>query len=841
MNRYDGMISRLVMRFAWRMLILVWFVFYSPWLYAQTPPESVTLKDCLAISRVGETGRNPIHRDAVEAQIVAGKWTSPREGTVVELPSGATQTWKALKADEEGFFSGRNLSGGYAYFSIPSGRDKIALLDASGHNMVYINGIPRTGDRYGLGITLLPIHLRAGSNDLLFLSGRGRLRIKLIDPSSYALLNLRDNTLPDGIAGEALDSWGAAVVINASTQPLSGLSLWVTGNGLQSTLTPVSSLLPLGIRKAAFRLLAPALQEEGTLEAEIKLVKEENRGLTVLDSGKIQIGVRRPGQSAKITFLSEIDGSVQYYAVQPAQSSGCAKERPALILSLHGAGVEAIGQANAYSPKTWGTIVAPTNRRPYGFDWEDWGRMDALEVLQLARERFDTDPQRTYLTGHSMGGHGTWQIGALFPGCFAAIAPSAGWCSFGSYAQPRTRDATSPLGDLMQRSAALSDTMNFSRNYLQQGVYILHGDTDDNVPVSEARNMKEHLREFHRNLDWHEQPGAGHWWDVSEEPGADCVDWLPIFQFFARQRIPDCGELLSLEFTTANPGVSARLHWLEILTQERALLPSSVSIRCEPGRNVFSGTTRNVAGLHLSLSDLPVHSPVRIELDGDTLADVSFSSGEPHLNLQKSEGHWSVVSRPDPAQKGPHRYGPFKEAFRHRMTFVYGTKGTDEENAWVLAKARLDAEEFWYRGNGSIDVISDEEFQVESNAGRNVILYGNADTNRVWNALLPESPVQMGRGYVRIGERRIEGETMACLFVRPRANSEINCVAVVGGSGIAGMRLCDRLPYFVSGVGYPDCLVLDSAVLTHGNEGIRAAGFFGMDWSVAGGEFLWRE
>src|SRR4029077_10978732 len=134
----------------------------------------------------------------------------------------------------------------------------------------------------------------------------------------------------------------------------------------------------------------------------------------------------------KATFISRIDGSVQYYAVNPA-SGPAGDARPALFLSLHGASVEAIGQADAYSPKSWGYLVAPTNRRPYGFDWEDWGRIDAIEVLTLAMNRFHTDSSRTYLTGHSMGGHGTWQVGVTFPDHFAAIAPSAGWISFASY------------------------------------------------------------------------------------------------------------------------------------------------------------------------------------------------------------------------------------------------------------------------------------------------------------------------------------------------------------------------------------------------------------------------
>ena len=51
------------------------------------------------------------------------------------------------------------------------------------------------------------------------------------------------------------------------------------------------------------------------------------------------------------------------------------------------------------------------------------------------------------------------------------------------------------------------------------------------------------------------------------------------------------------------------------------------------------------------------------------------------------------------------------------------------------------------------------------------------------------------------------------------------------------MRLTDRLPYFVSGVAYPDCTVLSTDVLISGNAGVRAAGFFGNDWTVETGDF----
>jgi hypothetical protein len=209
--------------------------------------------------------------------------------------------------------------------------------------------------------------------------------------------------------------------------------------------------------------------------------------------------------------------------------------------------------------------------------------------------------------------------------------------------------------------------------------------------------------------------------------------------------------------------------------------------------------------------------------------------------LSRDGDKWDSAARPDSTVKGPHRYGPFKEAFKHRMLFVYGTAGTPEENAWALSKARYDAETFWYRGNGSVDVIADTAFHAANEQGRNVILYGNADTNRVWKLLLSRSPIQIQRGRLRMGEREMVGDDLGCLFLYPRPDHAEALVGVVAGTGPTGMRLTNRIAYFVSGVGLPDCVVFTPAVLEKGTEGVRAAGYFGPDWQVSTGEFASRE
>jgi len=173
------------------------------------------------------------------------------------------------------------------------------------------------------------------------------------------------------------------------------------------------------------------------------------------------------------------------------------------------------------------------------------------------------------------------------------------------------------------------------------------------------------------------------------------------------------------------------------------------------------------------------------------------------------------------------------------MIFVYATKGTVEENAWAYAKARFDAETWWYRGNGSVDVVPDAAFDAAKNPDRDVVLYGNADNNSAWAGLLAQSSVQVRRGVVKIGNREQRGADLAYLFCRPRPGSDRASVAVISGSGVTGLKLTDRVPYFMAGVAYPDCTVFGAETLAKGNDGVVVTGYFGIDWSVDKGEFAY--
>lgn len=822
-------------------------------------PQSVSVGPCLVIGSVGSGGRSPVHTDAIEAKIISGGWQAPAKGERVQLANGTSKEWSEANTNKDGWFKDDSLDGGYAYVPVTAQSDCVMLLEADGDDVVYVNGELRPGDPYAYGYLKLPVPLHKGTNDFLFRCVYGQLKFRLLTPPTPVSFNTGDMTLPDLIAGKKMDTWGAVVIVNSTSITQTGLVIRCSIAGKRAVQTTVPPILPFSARKVGFRIRAkiPEMTERSPQSIRAVLPdtpqndsKEPKADLQLAlicktDSERLNFGhttvelrIRRPDQIQKRTFVSDIDGSVQYWALNPAQPVHAAHPPLALFFSLHGASVEALGQAEAYEPKSWGNIVVPTNRRPYGFDWEDWGRLDALEVLNIAKSELKPDPQHIYLTGHSMGGHGAWQLGALFPDHFAADGVSAGWISFFSYAGGTRFTNQTPIETILQRAAATSDTLLMKSNFLQEGVYILHGSDDDNVPVTEARHMKAELGEFDHDLIFHEQPGVGHWWDLSDEPGADCVDWPPMFDYFARHAIPTDESLRDINFTTVNPGVSARCHWLEIEEQIHPLEPSWISVQWDPGKRRFVGTTTNIAELAFNLNQIQQGEPFEVKLDGQT-NDIPWPAGADKLWLQNSDGKWSVTSKLSPEMKGPQRYGPFKDAFRNRMVFVYGTHGTAAENAWALAKARFDAEAFGYRGNGSIDVIPDTAFNPNSEPDRSVILFGNADSNSAWPALLSDSPVQVSRSEVKIGNHTFVGDDLACLFLRPRPGSDVACVGVVSGTGLPGMKLTDRLGYFRSGAAYPDCIVVGPEMLREGAKGVRAAGFFGNDWSVDHGDFAW--
>ena len=272
--------------------------------------------------------------DPVAAAIVAGKWHAPKAGDTVALPDGATRSWARLPAGADGVFTGRPLMGGYAFFTFDSDVAGVRILEAAGHAMAYVNGVPRTGDVYSNGSVHLPVFVKKGANELLVHVARGRLQIKLTKPKADVFLSLVDATTPDLIAGEEFDGWAGVLAVNATQQTQSGLR--IVAAGLE---TKLPALPPCSVSKVPVQIRRAAATAGAKIEVKLELIGEKP-----LDEVKLALNVAKPEALQKRTFRSAIDGSVQYFALVPA-NPGEKGPTPGLVLTLHGAGVEGLGQA----------------------------------------------------------------------------------------------------------------------------------------------------------------------------------------------------------------------------------------------------------------------------------------------------------------------------------------------------------------------------------------------------------------------------------------------------------------------------------------------------------------
>lgn len=763
--------------------------------------------------------------DGLGWEIATGKFKAPSGNDLTATNYGRTREavqWTPIEADSTGKFANRALRRAYVFTEYKADKPQIALLESSGNTRTFINGMPHEGDHYDFAYTLIPFRMQKGMNEFIFTPGRfGRVEAKLIIPTKPVMLTKRDMTLPDIINGEG-EKWAAIRIVNAQEKALTGLKIQCTLENGESATVTTDDVMPMMVRKVKFRIPGATSSKKGETKATVLLQDKSGKEI---DRTEISLQQKDASSIHERTFISDVDGSVQYYSVNPSTTQG---DNQALFLSVHGASVEARNQARAYVPKDWGHIIASTNRRPFGFNWEEWGRIDAMEVLAEAEKVFKTDPAHTYLTGHSMGGHGTWFLGVTYPDRFAAIAPCASYPDIAKYSRPNADAAN--VGEkhfpMICQAANAGRVLDLRKNFLQSGIYILHGDSDNVVPIEQVRRMREILGTFHPDFCYYEYPGGSHWYSN------ESVDWKPIFDYFRWHSVPSADKVKQLEFHTASPAISAKDYWVTINQQDTAYDFSSVSFKQTD--NGISGTTSNVASLTFDFPALKLPAEASITIDNETIP----VDGTRPAVLKKVSGKWSLVEEIPVTEKYPSRYGGFKQAFDNRVVFVYATGGNKEENTWYQNKARFDAETFLYRGNGSIDVIADKDFIPSAYADRNVVLYGNASNNKAWNKLLKNAPIQVLKGEIRMGDKVLKGNDLGTYFVYPRPDSPTASVGVVAGTGIEGMKATYPNDYISGITGFPDLLIFNVDILKEGIHGIQVSGFFGNDWSVEDGCFI---
>ena len=216
---------------------------------------------------------------------------------------------------------------------------------------------------------------------------------------------------------------------------------------------------------------------------------------------------RRVTASAAETSPPTSKWTLPYRLMRPKSSKGTSYP---LLVFLHGAGER--GHDNLRQLQSLPAEMAKSERRtqfpcfvvaPQCPTNSYWGHPEVRDSLigmidEVIAENPEIDSNRIYLTGISMGGHGSWMLAAFRPDLFAAVMPICG-----------------------------SGNVEEAPKFVQTQLWAVHGEADDVVPVTGSRDMIDAILKMGGHPHYSEYSGVGHnCWEraYSDEEGA--LAWM---------------------------------------------------------------------------------------------------------------------------------------------------------------------------------------------------------------------------------------------------------------------------------------------------------------------------
>lgn len=513
-----------------------------------------------------------------------------------------------------------------------------------------------------------------------------------------------------------------------------------------------------------------------------------------------------PGSVTVETYHSEVDDTDQPYSVYLPVGHDPGGKHPCVIY-LHGwsgrlsMGVST-GQKEWADTRKW--VLATADGRG-SVNYDHVGELDVLRVREALIADHAVDPDRVYLQGFSMGGHGTYRLCVRFPDLFAAANPGAGWTDhfqfypqyYEQVSQPNLTSYLDPTREpLLLHSASLPQ----AENGLPVAWRVYYGTADGVNPPENATRMLDAWRALgHDRLEEIATTG-GHSFEPLENA-------YPFFEGKSVNRDPEVVTYNTYRLRH-NGAFWARVHAFTAREQK-----TRIRAQAYPSESRIAVATANVERFTLSPSTMliPTTGETVVTVNGSEAFRGTWTGTHTFRIDRDADGFpsgWTDDAPPaDPPgtiRKTKGMEGPISEATRAPFVVVYGATGTAQQTADNL----LDAQLFCGQWNGmmvlrwgfenpvppgwwvqpypfatgshmnptqTIAPLSDTAAAVMDLSGKNLILFGDPSSNSFIETIrtTANGPLEMaadGSG-VSLNGRDYSGPTVRWVFVYPRPDA----------------------------------------------------------------------
>ena len=130
---------------------------------------------------------------------------------------------------------------------------------------------------------------------------------------------------------------------------------------------------------------------------------------------------------------------------------------------------------------------------------QTWNHLipELMDLITAAARQYHADPDRISLTGLSMGGFGTWELGISYPSFFSAMAPICG-------------------GGISGFASVLAN----------MPLRVYHGELDTVIPIMYSQMMVDAVRAAGGHPEFFTYPDIHHEAWVPAYDESDLIEWL---------------------------------------------------------------------------------------------------------------------------------------------------------------------------------------------------------------------------------------------------------------------------------------------------------------------------
>jgi hypothetical protein len=531
-------------------------------------------------------------------------------------------------------------------------------------------------------------------------------------------------------------------------------------------------------------------------------------------------------------YVSRIDQSVQPIGlVIPETYTGDKSVR--LDIWLHGRGEKLSELAFLQQRSTQVGQISPADTivlHPYGRYCNAnkfAGEIDVLEGMATVQRHYRIDENRIAIRGFSMGGAGCWQMAVHYPDLWFAANPGAGFCETPLFLNIFQKESVTPT-PWEKTLWRWYDCPGYAVNLFNCPTIAYSGELDTQKQAADV--MAKAMEQEGVPLTYLIGPQTKH--AIHPETGKEIEAKLAALAARGREQLPK-----RVQFATFTLRYN-RSHWLTINALEKHWEQARADAQLVNDEFVRIKTT-NVSGFSVSFpaakSPFKANGPVTVEVNGEKIVASPASS-----DRSWSFHWWRGKNLPGPFPdnnrliKRHNLQGPIDDAFMDTFIVVRPTGEAIHPAIDKWSRAELDhlTREWRRHFRGHARIKDDSQVTDADIASANLILFGDAKSNRVLSRIASQLPIATTAQEVSAGGKTFDAANHAPVFIYPNPLNPQRYVVVNSGFTF---REYDYLNNARQVPRLPDWAIVDIRTPPDSRYPgkITTAGFFDEQWQLA--------